>query len=431
MSEYRKRLSALSPDQRQLLQKRLKGKELEPLKSSQRATEIIHDTSIQMTFPSEEEAALRPMDFSIFFFADDALSDQTDRYNLLIECAKFADTRGFTAVWTPERHFHAFGGLYPNPALLGCALSMVTNNLQIRAGSLVLPLHDPIRVAEDWAVVDNLSKGRAAIALASGWHPDDFALIRENYPDRKNVMFSHLETVRKLWKGEEIKVQGGGGNEISVKTYPRPVQKELPIWLSSAGNKGSFKKAGELGLNILTSLINQTPEELGVKIQVYRQALRENGYDPEAHKISLMIHTYIGHDLEEVKQEVRQPIFEYLRTNLDLHVSMAKGRSLQVDVDRFTRQDEDSILSFAFERYFSHSSLLGTLEECRKMVNRLKRVGVDECACLLDFGLDVEKVLGSLELVDELKDELEDLQPESLSPFSIKLQSAIQQGERG
>lgn len=409
MNDLTSRMSTLTPEQRRLLEKRIKGRELEPVVPSKRATEIIKGkqegarTDGDRAFLTEQEAALRPMEFSIFFFADDASSDANNRYHLLMECAKYADTQGFTAVWTPERHFHAFGGLYPNPAVLGAALSMATKNLEIRAGSVVLPLHNPIRVVEDWSVVDNLSNGRVGIALASGWHPDDFALIPENYPDRKKVMYRHLETIKKLWAGESLNIQGGGGNEISIKTFPRPVRRELPIWLSSSGNIETFIKAGENGLNILTSLINQTPEELGDKIRVYRKTLEENGFDPDSRKVSLMIHTFIGTDFEFVNQKVKQPIFNYLRTNLDLHVSMARGRSIQIDVDRFTRQDEDSILSFAFERYINHSSLLGTLEACEKMVTRLKCIGINECACLLDFGLDVDSVLKSLELVSELR----------------------------
>ena len=67
---------------------------------------------------------------------------------------------GFKAVWTPERHFHAFGGLYPNPAVTSAAVAAITTRVRVRAGSVVLPLHNPIRVAEEWAVVDNLSQGR-------------------------------------------------------------------------------------------------------------------------------------------------------------------------------------------------------------------------------------------------------------------------------
>ena len=102
--------------------------------------------------------------------------NSSDRYRLLLEGAKFADTHGFAAVWTPERHFHEFGGLYPNPALTSAAVAVVTEHVEIRAGSVVLPLHNPIGVAEDWAVVDNLSNGRVGLSFASGWHANDFAL---------------------------------------------------------------------------------------------------------------------------------------------------------------------------------------------------------------------------------------------------------------
>ncbi len=89
-------------------------------------------------------------DFSLFFWGnDDAVGP--GKYRLLLDSARYADSRGFRAVWTPERHFHAFGGPYPNPAVTGAAVAAITSNLDIRAGSCVLPLHHPARVAEEWA----------------------------------------------------------------------------------------------------------------------------------------------------------------------------------------------------------------------------------------------------------------------------------------
>ena len=113
------------------------------------------------------------------------------KYRLLIEGAKYFDENGFAAVWTPERHFHAFGGPYPNPAVTGAAVAAVTKNVKIRAGSCVVPLHHPIRIAEEWAVVDNLSNGRVEIAAASGWNPNDFVLRPESHANSKQVMFTH------------------------------------------------------------------------------------------------------------------------------------------------------------------------------------------------------------------------------------------------
>src|SRR5262249_13263842 len=112
--------------------------------------------------------------FSLFYFSADAASPDDHKYELLIEGARFADRHGFAAGWVPERHFHAFGGLYPTPSVLAAALAMVTRRIRLRAGSVVLPLHNPIRVAEEWAVVDNLSGGRVDLAFAAGWNPNDF-----------------------------------------------------------------------------------------------------------------------------------------------------------------------------------------------------------------------------------------------------------------
>jgi natural product biosynthesis luciferase-like monooxygenase protein len=110
-------------------------------------------------------------DLSLFFFSADSAGRQDRKYQMLLESAKFADEHHFAAVWTPERHFQRFGGLYASPSVTAAALAVITNHIAIRAGSVVLPLQNPLRVAEEWAMVDNLSNGRVAIAAASGWQP--------------------------------------------------------------------------------------------------------------------------------------------------------------------------------------------------------------------------------------------------------------------
>lgn len=152
------------------------------------------------------------MDFGLFYFADDSGALEADRYRLLLEGARFADENGFHAVWTPERHFHQFGGTYPNPSVTGAAIAATTSRVQVRAGSVVAPLHHPLRIAEEWSVVDNLSHGRAGVSFASGWHATDFALSPSTYQDRRTVMYERIEQVRALWRGEPIDVVDGLGN---------------------------------------------------------------------------------------------------------------------------------------------------------------------------------------------------------------------------
>jgi non-ribosomal peptide synthetase component F len=101
---------------------------------------VINGESIRATNNTEENQAIteREMAFSLFYFANDEAQAGTDKYKLLLEGAKFADKHGFSAIWTPERHFHAFGGLYPNPSVVSAAIATITERIQIRAGSIGL-----------------------------------------------------------------------------------------------------------------------------------------------------------------------------------------------------------------------------------------------------------------------------------------------------
>jgi natural product biosynthesis luciferase-like monooxygenase protein len=348
-------------------------------------------------------AAQKTIDFSLFYFANDERSSGQNKYRLLMEGAKFADQHGFAAVWTPERHFHAFGGLYPNPVVTSAALASATERIQIRAGSVVLPLHNPIRIAEEWAVVDNLSHGRVGLSFASGWNANDFVFAPDQYADRKAVMLREIETVRRLWRGESLPFRGGGGNEILVQTLPRPIQPELPVWLTSAGNAETFQAAGEIGANVLTHLLGQTIEELSEKIALYRQAWRAAGHAGEGH-VTLMLHTFVSDDLATVREIVRQPFCDYLMSSIDLMRSMAQSIGQDIDAQDFSAEDMQQLVALAFERYFETSGLFGTPESCARMIERLKQIGVDEVACLIDFGIDTDAVLASLDHLNVLRE---------------------------
>ncbi len=345
-------------------------------------------------------APTAPMDFSLFYFANDE-DTATDKYRLLLEGATFADQRGFSAVWTPERHFHAFGGVYPAPAVVGGALAAITDRISIRAGSVVLPLQHPIRVAEEWSVVDNLSRGRVGLSFASGWHANDFVLAPQNFEKRRQVMLDGIETVRKLWRGESVTMNDGKGQPLELRIRPRPVQAELPVWLTAAGTKDTFVKAGELGVNLLTHLLGQEMEEVGEKIAAYRAAWKAAGHPGHGH-VSLMIHTFVGTSLDEVRARVREPFIAYLRSSADL-MQLARSVGKESGGPALNAADVEMVLEAAFERYVDGNGLFGTPESCLPFIERLKAIHVDEVACLIDFGVAEDAVLGALEHLDTLR----------------------------
>src|SRR5438270_6857673 len=148
-------------------------------------------------------------ELSLFFFSADSAERHANKYQLLLDAARFADAQGFTAVWTPERHFQRFGGLYGSPSVTGAALAVLTKRISIRAGSVVLPLQNPLRVAEEWAMIDNLSDGRVGISAASGWHVNDFVLSPNTYENRHEDMYDKITIIQKLWRGEKIPFTNG------------------------------------------------------------------------------------------------------------------------------------------------------------------------------------------------------------------------------
>lgn len=358
--------------------------------------------------------------FSLFYFASEVAGTGHHAYRLLLEGAKFADENGFEAIWTPERHFHAFGGLYPNPAISAAMLAGVTKNVKLRAGSSVLPLHHPIRVAEDWALVDNLSNGRAGIALASGWQPNDFVVRPDAFADRKNIMLDNVDTLRALWRGDKQSFEGHDGKPVEVEIHPKPMQAELPLWLTAAGNPETFAAAAEKGCGVLTHLLGQTVEEVAEKIKAYRVAWREAGH-PGNGTVTLMLHTFVGDDEDTVRETVRGPMKSYLKSAVDLVkraawtfptiVERANTAGMSpvemFEKEELSPEDLDQLLDHAFERYYMTSGLFGTTETAKEIVRQVTAIGVDEIGCLIDFGVDTDVALANLPNIKALMDALE------------------------
>ncbi|MGB8814408.1 MAG: MupA/Atu3671 family FMN-dependent luciferase-like monooxygenase, partial [Paracoccaceae bacterium] len=351
-------------------------------------------------------ASAQKMDFSIYYWGNDDGAGPK-KYELLLEGARFADTHGFCAVWTPERHFHAFGGPYPNPSVTGAAVAAVTKNISVRAGSCVLPLHHPARVAEEWAVIDNLTNGRAGLAVASGWHPDDFVLRPANTPpNNRAAMFDGIDQLRRLWRGEAVDFPTATGT-FGVVTQPRPVSSELPIWVTTAGNPDTWREAGQIGAHVLTHLLGQSIDEVAGKIKLYHAALRDAGHDPAHFTVTLMLHTYVARDRNLARDTARGPMKDYLRSAAGLIKQYAwafpafkkpQGISnpMEIDLQTLTADEVEGILDFAFQRYFDDSGLFGTVDDCLDRVEQLKRIGVSEVACLIDYGIAPEKVMEGL-----------------------------------
>lgn len=347
---------------------------------------------INVVLPQQAETPKSiPLKLSLMYFSADEDQGTNDLYQLVLEGAKKADQLGFDSVWVPERHFHSFGAAFPNPSVIASAIAAVTSQINIRAGSVVLPLHHPVRVTEEWSVVDVMSNGRVGIAFASGWHPDDFLFRPQDYQDRKAVMSERIDQVKSLWRGEAMSFTNGVGEQATITTRPRPMQKELPVWITAAGNIETFKEAGQSGANILTHMLGQNIQELEEKIAAYKQARQVAGFDMDTSCVTVMLHTYICEDETLARTRVEKPFKDYLRSSIELMRPLAESLGLD------PQKNKELLVEHAFERYYNTSALFGTPASCRPLVEKVHAIGADEITCLIDFGVENQHVLDGLE----------------------------------
>ena len=350
------------------------------------------------------------MEFGLCYFGSSETTDAAATYKLMLEGARFADRNGFSSIWTPERHFHDFGGAFPNPAVTGAAIAAVTENIAIRAGSCVPALHSPFRIAEEWAVVDNISAGRVGVSFASGWQPRDFVLNPGGYETARQDLSSLVSRVQSLWRGEAIETELPTGERLPIQTLPRPIQKELPTWITSAGNPETFELAGRMGANLLTHMLGQDLGELKTNIERYRNARASAGFDPKEGAVSLMLHTFVSDERTNVRDIVREPLKTYLGRSVSLIRNWAWSfpafKATKADGDIFsglTAEEMDALLEHAFDRYYETAGLFGTPESCLDRVRELQEIGVTEIACLVDFGARPDLVKQNFEHLARLK----------------------------
>lgn len=344
------------------------------------------------------------MRLSLMFFSGALEARAADQYRVVLELAEFADRTGMSGLWLPERHFSTFGSPFPNPVPLLAAVAARTRRLTLRTGSLVAPLHDPLRMAEDLAVLDNLCDGRLEAGFASGWSPADFAFFPERYERRHALLFELVDQVQALWRGGLHEARSGSGEDVRVRALPRPVQPELTVWIAASQSVETFRSAGRRGEGVLTHVLDGNLRKLEDNIAAYREEFAATGRDPADGRVALMLHTCLGAVRDEVVELVRDPYRDYLKTITPLARGLATARKRGVDLDRMSARHVDQFATAHFQRALDGRSLIGTVDDARTTLKTVHELGVDEVACLVDFGLRGEQVRRQLPFLAELNE---------------------------
>ena len=194
-----------------------------------------------------------------------------DVYRNLFELCVLAEELGFDHLWTSEHHF-LDDGWSPSQLPILSAIAARTERIRIGTFVLLLPFHDPIRVAEDATAVDIISNGRFDLAVGPGSDPTDYATFGVPMKQRRSRMHEGLRIIRHCLNEEEFSFSGKYWQLNNVRMTPKPVQKPIPLWVAALGPQ-AVEEAGAGGYHLAAA----PPAALQ---QSYDAALRQAGHDP-------------------------------------------------------------------------------------------------------------------------------------------------------
>src|SRR5881398_2606841 len=240
--------------------------------------------------------------FAAAFTQDSRAVAPADRMHDLIEQIVRADQVGLDVFGIGEHHRREMLDSAP-PVILGAAAAR-TEKIRLTSAVTVLSSADPVRVFQNFATVDLLSRGRAEMVVGRGSSIESFPLFGFRLEDYDSLFAEKLELLLKIRDNEHVTWSGKHRAALSGQgVYPRPMQDPLPIWLGVGGTPGSFARAGALGLPLMVAIIGGETRRFAPLIDLYRQAGRQAGYSPDRLKVGVHSLGYVAATTQQAADE--------------------------------------------------------------------------------------------------------------------------------
>ncbi|QDQ00911.1 LLM class flavin-dependent oxidoreductase [Lysinibacillus fusiformis] len=206
------------------------------------------------------------------------------RLREVVEEIVLADQVGLDVFGVGEHHREDYAA--SSPAIVLAAAAPMTKHIRLTSAVTVLSSADPVRVFQDFAMLDGISNGRAEIMAGRGSFIESFPLFGYDLHDYDELFEEHLELLLKIRASERVTWEGRHRPAINnLGIYPRPVQNPLPIWVGSGGNQQSAIRAGLLGLPLMLAIIGGNPMQFEPLVKLYKQAATHAGHDVSKLKI--------------------------------------------------------------------------------------------------------------------------------------------------
>ncbi len=325
------------------------------------------------------------MKFGVFYqLPCSADQSPAERIQDTIGQVQAADRLGFDSAWLAELHFNSRFSVMPAPLMIASAIAQTTERIQIGTAVHLMPLHQPIRLAEEAATLDVLSGGRSIFGIGRGAIPTHFQGYGIDQEEARDRFLEGLEVVLGLWTEDDFTYQGRYYQVEGISIAPLPIQRPHPPVYIASNSPDTFNIVGQLGHNILVAPTIVTTQGAIAGLETYRRELADNGHDPSKLNVNVTAHVNVSRSEQVARQGFERTINNYLGT---LRGGSGRGAGRAQTLDYETVVDE-----FA---------AVGTPEQVAEKLHKFKGTyDPDGFICWFNTGgmLTQEEVLESMEL---------------------------------
>jgi alkanesulfonate monooxygenase SsuD/methylene tetrahydromethanopterin reductase-like flavin-dependent oxidoreductase (luciferase family) len=255
--------------------------------------------------------------FSVVDYYEDGSCTLASRYEHLLEQIVEADRLGFEAFWIGEHHGYLTPKLAltcPNPAIVLSTAALRTQRIGLNTAIANLALRHPLLLAEDYALVDLVSKGRLGLGVGRGSYPHEFRAFGQDRDESRGRFEEGWEIIKQAWSGESVTFHGRYYKVDGVKLNVQPVQKPLPRYWFSAMREESFVALGSAGEPIIAMphLSAESFDMMAKLVRVYQQGYMTTYGDDNKYELPLVLFTCVAATRAEAQRQGREAMLRFI-----------------------------------------------------------------------------------------------------------------------
>jgi alkanesulfonate monooxygenase SsuD/methylene tetrahydromethanopterin reductase-like flavin-dependent oxidoreductase (luciferase family) len=259
----------------------------------------------------------RSMHFGLFVEEARPGYTQAQAFREALDLADTAEATGLDCVWLGEIHFNPGRSVISAPMVMATAMASRTRRIHVGTAVQVLPLGNPLRIAEEAATLDQLSEGRFQMGVGRSGAARTYDVLGIPYGESQARFKESLAIIREAWKGKPFSYRGEFYSFENAVVAPRPYQDPHPPLRMAANSPETFPQVAELGVALFVGLRDHDTTDLGAHVRRYRQAWREAGHAGEG-SVYLRIPIYAGETEEGAREEARESITYFFQRHAEL-----------------------------------------------------------------------------------------------------------------